>query len=86
MPAANRHAGSLGVAAATSFYPGKNLGAAGDAGAVTTDDPEIARRVRLLGAHGSPTKYVHEIVGVNSRLDAVQAVVLRAAGQTGEVE
>jgi dTDP-4-amino-4,6-dideoxygalactose transaminase len=74
----NRHAGSLGIAAATSFYPGKNLGAAGDAGAVTTDDPEIARSVRLLGAHGSPTKYVHEIVGVNSRLDAVQAVVLRA--------
>jgi dTDP-4-amino-4,6-dideoxygalactose transaminase len=73
-----RAAGSLGVAAATSFYPGKNLGAAGDAGAVTTDDPEIARTVRLLSSHGSPTKYVHEIVGVNSRLDTVQAVVLRA--------
>ena len=73
-----RSAGSLGLAAATSFYPGKNLGAAGDAGAVTTDDPEVARRVRLLGSHGSPTKYVHQIVGVNSRLDTVQAVVLRA--------
>jgi dTDP-4-amino-4,6-dideoxygalactose transaminase len=74
----DRPAGSLGVVAATSFYPGKNLGAAGDAGAVTTDDLEIARRVRLLGDHGSPTKYVHEIVGVNSRLDTMQAVVLRA--------
>jgi dTDP-4-amino-4,6-dideoxygalactose transaminase len=74
----DRPAGSLGVVAATSFYPGKNLGAAGDAGAVTTSDPDIARTVRLLGAHGSSTKYVHEIVGVNSRLDTVQAVVLGA--------
>lgn len=73
-----RPAGSLGAAAGTSFYPGKNLGAAGDAGAVTTDDDEIARTVRLLGAHGSSRKYVHEIVGMNSRLDTVQAVVLRA--------
>jgi len=71
-------AGGLGVVAATSFYPGKNLGAAGDAGAVTTDDPEIARLVRLLGAHGSEKKYRHEIVGFNSRLDTVQAVVLLA--------
>jgi dTDP-4-amino-4,6-dideoxygalactose transaminase len=71
-------AGSLGVVAATSFYPGKNLGAAGDAGAVTTDDPEIARTVRVLAAHGSERKYVHERVGFNSRLDTVQAVVLRA--------
>ena len=77
---ATRHgqrSGALGVAGATSFYPGKNLGAAGDAGAVTTDDPDIARRVRLLGNHGSPTKYVHEVVGFNSRLDTIQAVVLR---------
>lgn len=73
-----RSAGTLGVAAGTSFYPGKNLGAAGDAGAVTTDDPEIARRVRLLGAHGSDRKYVHETLGFNSRLDTVQAVVLLA--------
>ena len=78
---ASRHgrpAGGLGIAAGTSFYPGKNLGAAGDAGAVTTNDPEIAARVRLLGAHGSKTKYVHEVVGMNSRLDTVQAVVLNA--------
>ncbi len=71
-------AGSWGTAPATSFYPGKNLGAAGDAGAVTTNDPEIADRVRLLGAHGSPAKYVHDVVGMNSRLDTVQAVYLRA--------
>lgn len=73
-----RPAGSLGRIAATSFYPGKNLGAAGDAGAVTTDDEELARAVRVLGAHGSPTKYVHDVVGRNSRLDSVQAVVLDA--------
>jgi dTDP-4-amino-4,6-dideoxygalactose transaminase len=69
-------AGSLGDVAATSFYPGKNLGAAGDAGAVMTDDDEIARVSRLIAAHGSSVKYVHEISGFNSRLDAIQAVVL----------
>jgi dTDP-4-amino-4,6-dideoxygalactose transaminase len=73
-----RPAASLGQIAATSFYPGKNLGAAGDAGAVMTDDAGLAERVRILSAHGSPSKYVHEVVGRNSRLDAVQAVVLRA--------
>lgn len=73
-----RPAGSLGRLAATSFYPGKNLGAAGDAGAVTTGDPELAERVRITAAHGSPSKYVHDVVGRNSRLDAVQAVYLRA--------
>ncbi|MBZ4486900.1 DegT/DnrJ/EryC1/StrS family aminotransferase [Microbacterium sp. cx-55] len=71
-------AGSLGHVAATSFYPGKNLGAAGDAGAVLTDDPALAARVRTLGAHGSSVKYVHDRVGMNARLDAVQATVLRA--------
>lgn len=75
---AGRRAGTWGVAAGTSFYPGKNLGAAGDAGAVLTDDDGVASRVRMLGDHGSPRKYVHDIVGVNSRLDAVQAVVLSA--------
>ena len=78
---ARRHgaaAGALGTVAATSFYPGKNLGAAGDAGAVTTNDADIARLVRVMAAHGSPQKYVHEIVGMNSRLDTVQAVVLSA--------
>lgn len=70
--------GSLGTIAATSFYPGKNLGAAGDAGAVTTDDAGLARTVRELGAHGSTVKYVHDRIGMNSRLDALQAVVLSA--------
>lgn len=73
-----RPAGSLGHIAATSFYPGKNLGAAGDAGAVMTSDQRLADRVRLLGAHGSQHKYVHELMGRNSRLDTIQAVVLRA--------
>lgn len=73
-----RAAGSLGTVAATSFYPGKNLGAAGDAGAVTTDDEELADRVRVVAAHGSRRKYDHEVVGLNSRLDTMQAVVLRA--------
>ena len=70
--------GTLGQAAGTSFYPGKNLGAAGDAGAVTTSDPAVAARVRLLGAHGSVVRYQHEAIGMNSRLDTLQAVVLNA--------
>ena len=73
-----RVVGGIGRVAATSFYPGKNLGAAGDAGAVTTADPELAARVRLLANHGSATRYVHDVIGMNSRLDAVQAVYLRA--------
>jgi len=73
-----RPAGSLGLVSATSFYPGKNLGAAGDAGSVMTDDPRIAETVRVLAAHGSPRKYVHDVVGMNSRLDTIQAVYLRA--------
>ncbi|WP_106816264.1 DegT/DnrJ/EryC1/StrS family aminotransferase [Microbacterium timonense] len=71
-------AGSLGRVAATSFYPGKNLGAAGDAGAVMTDDADAAALVRKLAAHGSSVKYVHDHIGMNARLDAVQATVLRA--------
>ena len=73
-----RSAGTLGLVAGTSFYPGKNLGAAGDAGAVLTDDDDIAARVRMLGAHGSERKYQHDAVGMNSRLDTIQAVVLNA--------
>lgn len=73
-----RKAGTLGRIAATSFYPGKNLGASGDGGAVMTDDPEAARVVRLMSNHGSVVKYQHEIVGVNSRLDSIHAVTLRA--------
>ncbi|WP_448074042.1 DegT/DnrJ/EryC1/StrS family aminotransferase [Georgenia yuyongxinii] len=76
---ARRHgasAGALGLAAGTSFYPGKNLGAAGDAGAVTTSDEGVARTARLLANHGSERKYEHEIPGFNSRLDTLQAAVL----------
>jgi dTDP-4-amino-4,6-dideoxygalactose transaminase len=69
--------GGHGDAVAWSFYPGKNLGALGDAGAVTTNDPEIADRVRALRNYGSRSKYVNEIRGYNSRLDPVQAAVLR---------
>ncbi|GAA2270869.1 MULTISPECIES: DegT/DnrJ/EryC1/StrS family aminotransferase [Kitasatospora] len=73
-----RVSGSWGRISATSFYPGKNLGAYGDAGAVVTDDEELATAVRLIGDHGSGRKYVHETFGFNSRLDTLQAVVLRA--------
>ncbi|HEY9688976.1 MAG TPA: DegT/DnrJ/EryC1/StrS family aminotransferase, partial [Coleofasciculaceae cyanobacterium] len=69
-------AGSLGRAAAFSFYPGKNLGAIGDGGAVTTNDPEIAAKVRMLRNYGAPRKYFHQELGFNSRLDTVQAAVL----------
>jgi dTDP-4-amino-4,6-dideoxygalactose transaminase len=72
-----RRAGSLGHAAAFSFYPAKNLGALGDGGAVTTDDPALARRVRLLCNYGSERKYEHEVKGFNCRLDELQAAVLR---------
>lgn len=78
---ARRHgqaAGTLGDIAATSFYPGKNLGAYGDGGAVITGSDDLARVVRLMGAHGSLVKYRHESIGFNSRLDTLQAVVLRA--------
>jgi dTDP-4-amino-4,6-dideoxygalactose transaminase len=72
-----RRTGSLGDAAGFSFYPGKNLGAAGDAGAVTTDDPELADRIRMLRNYGSKVKYHHDFPGLNSRLDSVQAAALR---------
>jgi dTDP-4-amino-4,6-dideoxygalactose transaminase len=71
-----RRIGSHGDAVAWSFYPGKNLGALGDAGAVTTNDPMLARRVRMLGNYGSSLKYVNDVKGVNSRLDPIQAAAL----------
>ncbi len=73
-----RRTGSLGHSAATSFYPGKNLGALGDGGAATTNDPEIDRKVRVLRNYGSPVKYQTEVRGINSRLDEIQAAILRA--------
>ncbi len=71
-----KRTGSLGTVAAHSFYPGKNLGAFGDAGAVTTNDKEIADLVRVLGNYGSSKKYVFDYIGENSRLDEMSAAVL----------
>jgi dTDP-4-amino-4,6-dideoxygalactose transaminase len=71
-----RRAGSLGHAACFSFYPSKNLGACGDAGAVTTDDDEIALRLRKLRDHGGVKKYQHELIGYNSRMDGLQGAAL----------
>jgi dTDP-4-amino-4,6-dideoxygalactose transaminase len=69
--------GAHGDAVAWSFYPGKNLGAMGDGGAVTTNDPQLAERIRLLRNYGSRVKYVNEVQGYNSRLDPLQAAILR---------
>ena len=77
-----KRCGSLGHAAGFSFYPGKNLGALGDAGAVTTNDDALARRVRMLRNYGSERKYVHELAGFNSRMDELQAAFLREKLQT----
>jgi dTDP-4-amino-4,6-dideoxygalactose transaminase len=68
--------GSMGIAGAFSFYPGKNLGACGEAGAVTTDDAEIAKKIRMLRDHGQAQKYYHDVEGYNGRLDAIQAGML----------
>jgi dTDP-4-amino-4,6-dideoxygalactose transaminase len=72
-----RKVGTFGDLACLSFYPSKNLGAFGDAGAVLARDPALARRCRALANHGGTRKYEHEVVGLNSRLDAIQAAVLR---------
>jgi len=72
-----KKAGSMGHAAAFSFYPGKNLGACGEAGAITTNDPQIAQTCRMLRDHGQAKKYYHAMEGYNGRLDAIQAGLLR---------
>jgi dTDP-4-amino-4,6-dideoxygalactose transaminase len=72
-----RRAGSFGKAAAFSFYPGKNLGACGEAGAVTTDNEHVATTIRMLREHGQAKKYYHDLEGYNGRLDAIQAGFLR---------
>ena len=73
-----RRSGVLGDAAAFSFYFSKNLGAYGEGGFVSTNDPEIAHRVRMIRDHGSDTRYHHDVIGMNARLDEIQALVLRA--------
>jgi dTDP-4-amino-4,6-dideoxygalactose transaminase len=72
-----KKAGSMGLAAAFSFYPGKNLGACGEAGAVTTNDESLARKIRMVRDHGQAEKYYHDMEGYNGRLDAIQAGILR---------
>lgn len=72
-----RYTGAMGHAGAFSFFPSKNLGAFGDGGMITTNDPEVARQTKILRAHGSEKKYHNEVVGYNSRLDELQAAVLR---------
>jgi dTDP-4-amino-4,6-dideoxygalactose transaminase len=74
---AGRRAGSMGTIGCLSFYPSKNLGGAGDGGMLVTNDPDHARRLHMLRVHGEDTKYHHQVVGINSRLDALQAAVLR---------
>lgn len=72
----SRKIGAHGDIVAWSFYPGKNLGAFGDGGAITTNNPVLADKIRVLSNYGSKKKYIHDVVGVNSRLDPIQAVVL----------
>ena len=72
----NRKAGTMGIAGCFSFYPGKNLGAFGEAGAVVTDDEELAKKIRVLRDHGQPQKYHHDVIGWNGRMDGIQGAVL----------
>ncbi|NCR53846.1 MAG: DegT/DnrJ/EryC1/StrS family aminotransferase [Microcystis aeruginosa L211-07] len=69
--------GSIGDIGCFSFFPTKNLGGCGDGGAITTNNPELAAQIRMIKEHGSKVRYFHEVIGVNSRLDAIQAVILQ---------
>jgi dTDP-4-amino-4,6-dideoxygalactose transaminase len=71
-----RKVGSIGHVGCFSFFPTKNLGACGDGGAITTNDKAIAKQMRILKEHGSPVRYRHDFIGINSRIDAIQAVIL----------
>ena len=68
--------GGIGHIGCTSFYPSKNLGAYGDGGAITTNDDQLAEKIKMIAAHGQSKRYYHDVVGVNSRLDTIQAAIL----------
>jgi UDP-2-acetamido-2-deoxy-ribo-hexuluronate aminotransferase len=70
-------AGTIGHFGCTSFFPSKNLGCFGDGGAIFTDDDNLAAAAKMIASHGQSRQYVHDVVGVNSRLDAMQAAILR---------